>query len=288
MKNYPHPSKNPDQVAQCATLAMLLELSSSPKPGNVDRCHDSSDLTFQHFLVSATTAHPVFRKAAAGGGSIGRLLLEGVQSWREWSLPGNTHFGSLVLMIPLALAAGRGGSLEEELPRVLEESTPHDALNFYRAFELAEVRVAEVERFSLRDYSSRERLLRESKSLLDLMRLSSGHDLIAMEWATSYLRCFQLAARLAEITSEYGLNRGIVRIYLEALSAQADSLVTTKFGEERSKEVSRRAKEALEDDSLEAARLLDIELLEADINPGSTADLIAASLFIALLRGLRF
>jgi triphosphoribosyl-dephospho-CoA synthase len=282
MKNHP------DQIAQCATLAMLLELSCSPKPGNVDRCHDYSDVSFQHFLASAVAVHPVFRKAATGGNGVGQLLLEAVRSWRHWGLRGNTHFGSLVLMIPLAQAAGRGGSLVEELPRVLEESTAQDALDFYRAFELADARVAEVEKFSLRDYSSRDLLLRERKTLLDLMRLSEGHDLIAREWATDYLRCFQLAHRLEETTSEYGLNPGIVRTFLEALSAEADSLVTTKFGAEKSREVSRKAREALEDETLGAARLLDIELLEEDINPGSTADLIAASLFIALLRGLRF
>jgi triphosphoribosyl-dephospho-CoA synthase len=36
------------------------------------------------------------------------------------------------------------------------------------------------------------------------------------------------------------------------------------------------------------AHELDRDLLARDINPGSTADLIAASLFISLLRGLRF
>jgi triphosphoribosyl-dephospho-CoA synthase len=288
MKNHPDQMNHPDHIAQCATLAMLLELSCSPKPGNVDRCHDSSDVSFQHFLVSAVAVHPVFCKAATGGNGVGQLLLEAVQSWRDWSLRGNTHFGSLVLMMPLALAACRAGSLEEELPRVLEESTVQDAQDFYRAFKLAEARVAEVEEFSLRDHSSRDRLLRERKTLLDLMRLSEGHDLIAREWATSYQRCFQLANRLDETTSKYGLNQAVVRTFLEALSAEADSLVTTKFGAEKSGEVSRKAREALEDETLEAARLLDIELLEADINPGSTADLIAASLFIALLRGLRF
>jgi triphosphoribosyl-dephospho-CoA synthase len=279
---------HPDQIAQCATLAMLLELSCSPKPGNVDRCHDFSDLSFQHFVASAVAVHPVFRRAAAEGGGVGRLLLEAVQSWGEWSLRGNTHFGSLVLMMPLALAAGRGGSLEEGLARVMEESSAQDALDFYRAFQLAEARVAEVEEFSLLDSSSRDRLLRDGKTLLDLMHLSKGHDLIAREWSTSYQRCFQLAGRLEETTSMYGLNQGIVRVFLEALSAEADSLVTAKFGEEMSREISRKAGLALEDETLQAARLLDIELLEADINPGSTADLIAASLFIALLRGMRF
>jgi len=53
-------------------------------------------------------------------------------------------------------------------------------------------------------------------------------------------------------------------------------------------QVSERAGEALLDATLGKAHELDHDLLEQDINPGSTADLIAASLFISILRGLRF
>jgi triphosphoribosyl-dephospho-CoA synthetase len=44
----------------------------------------------------------------------------------------------------------------------------------------------------------------------------------------------------------------------------------------------------LEDETLLSAIKLDGELLDEYVNPGSTADLIAASLLICLLRGLRF
>src|SRR5512136_1209499 len=119
---------NPERVAQCAVLAMLFELSSSPKPGNVDRCHDFSDIGFSHFLASAVSAYTVFEKAGSGKGCFGEFLLEAVKSWSYWKLPGNTHFGSLVLMMPLAIAAGRPGSLRNNLISVLEESTVDDAL----------------------------------------------------------------------------------------------------------------------------------------------------------------
>jgi len=69
---------SPDHVAQCAELAMLFELSSSPKPGNVDRCHDFSDIGFHQFLVSAVSSYPVFRKAALGQRSVGSLI------WKEY------------------------------------------------------------------------------------------------------------------------------------------------------------------------------------------------------------
>lgn len=284
-------SLDPDYIAQCAQAAMVLELSSSPKPGNVDRCHDFKDATFQQFLVSAVSAYPVYRKAAAGGGRIGQLLIEAVGSWRSWNIPGNTHFGTLVLMIPLTIAAGRCESpdrLRVELTGILKETNVNDAVDFYTAFERAKARVADVPQFSLKDPAWREKLHNHGNTLLDLMNLSRGHDMIAREWSDGYLRSFDLADRLTVRGRSHGLSEGVVRVYLEALSEEPDSLVAAKFGEKKAKEVSLRAKQALEDETLLTARKLDRELLEEDVNPGSTADLIAASLFISLLRGLRF
>ena len=279
---------NPERVAQCAVLAMLFELSSSPKPGNVDRCHDFSDIGFHHFLTSAVSAYPVFRKAANGRGSLGSLILEGVEAWQTWNLSSNTHFGSLVLMIPLAIAATKPGELHSELRRVLEKTTVIDAIDFYGAFEKAKARVAEVDSFSLNDRNWQETVQESGKTLLELMRLSSKHDIVAREWSTNYERSFLLADRLVEQISRWGQNDGVVRTFLEALAEVPDSLICAKFGAETAQRVSQRAGEALLDDTLGLAQELDRSLLAEDINPGSTADLIAASLFISLLRGLRF
>jgi triphosphoribosyl-dephospho-CoA synthase len=284
-------SMSPDCVAQCAELAMLLELSSSPKPGNVDRCHDFSEIKFSDFQTSAVSAYPVFRRAARGGGSVGSLILAGVQAWGSWNLHSNTHFGSLALMIPLACAAGSwmsGRDLKDELAQVLQQSSVEDAVDFYRAFLLAGARVADVNEFSLKDPDSEKRLRLDGRTLLDLMLLSQDHDLIAREWSTDFKRSFLLADRLAERICESGPNDGIVLTFLEALHEVPDSLICAKFGAEKAGQVSMRAGEAMRDPTLETARKMDIELLDEDINPGSTADLIAASLFISLLRGLRF
>jgi triphosphoribosyl-dephospho-CoA synthase len=279
---------NSERVAQCAVLAMLFELSSSPKPGNVDRCHDFSDIGFHHFLTSALSAYPVFRKAAIGGESVGSLILEGVEAWQTWFLSSNTHFGSLVLMIPIAIAAGKPGELHRELADVLQKTTVSDAVDFYSAFEKAKARVAEVDSFSLKD-KNWEKAVRESgKTLIELMRLSSKHDIVAREWSTNYERSFLLAKRLDEQICKWGQNDGVVKTFLEALAEVPDSLICAKFGEETARQVSRRAGEALLDDTLGKAHELDRDLRAQDINPGSTADLIAASLFISLLRGLRF
>jgi triphosphoribosyl-dephospho-CoA synthase len=279
---------SPDRIAQCAQLAMLFELSSSPKPGNVDRCHDFTDINFQHFIASAVCSYPVFRDAASMQSSFGKYLLQGVYAWKEWNIPGNTHFGSLVLMIPLAMAARRPGYLRDELSAVLAKTSIEDAVDFYRAFEMAGARVVDVEKFCLRDPDSMNDLRREGRPLLDLMRLSQGHDLIAREWSTGYSRSFHLAEDMYSEIEALGISQGVARSYLQALSEEPDSLVRAKFGLAVAEQVSLWAKEALQDETLEAARSLDRELLEKDINPGSTADLVAAALFICLLKGLRF
>ncbi|MCJ7444211.1 MAG: triphosphoribosyl-dephospho-CoA synthase [Methanotrichaceae archaeon] len=279
---------NPDHIAQCAQLAILLELSSGPKPGNVDRCHDFGDIGFSHFVASAVSAYPTFRKAASGDGRLGELLWEAAMAWNEWRLPGNTHFGSLVLMMPLAVAAGKPGSFRNNVTSVLEESTTDDAIYFYRAFDMIKARVADVMEYDLKDPEALEKLKRDSKTLLDLMHLSKDHDLIAGEWSAGYERCFQLAELIARNVSIFGLNEGVVRTYLQALADVPDSLVRTKFGIRKAQEISLRAKIALEDRSLIKAEELDRELLNEDANPGATADIIAASLFIAFLNGLRF
>lgn len=285
-----------ERIAQLAVAAMLIELSSDPKPGNVDRCHDFSDIGFRHFVVSAVSAYPIFRKAASGQEGIGQLLLEGVRAWRDWDITTNTHFGSLVLMLPLAAAAGkavdraadRAGDLRTELTEVLEKTTVVDAADFYSAFALAGARVEDVEDFSLKDPGAAARLKEQGKTLLDLMHLSKGHDLIAREWSTNYERSFHLADLIAEMVAKYGQNDGVVRTYLTALAELPDSLVRAKFGLDKANEVSMMARRALEDETLASARDMDRELLADDVNPGSTADLIAAALFISLLKGLRF
>jgi len=282
---------NPDHIAQAAQLAMLIELSSNPKPGNVDRGHDYDDIGFHHFLVSAVSAYPVFRKAASGNGSQGELILDAVSSWSRWHLEDNTHFGSLTLLMPLSEAAGKTGDLRGALRQVLNDTTVEDAVNFYAAFDLAGARVADVADLSLKDPRSAEKVRQSGETLLDLMRRSQDHDMVAREWANGFERSFRLSDVLTYKVKMHGLNDGVVLTYLETLAEEPDSLVRSKFGREKAEEVSRRAGAAIGhgvEETLRRAEELDRALIEEDVNPGSSADLIAAALFIALVKGMKF
>ena len=98
-----------------------------------------------------------------------------------------------------------------------------------------------------------------------------------------------------------GINEAIVYTFLKLLSRHRDTFIQTKFDKDTADYVSSRAGEILsawEKPSghmtrdfaslLPAVQEFDHELLKKRINPGSTADIIIAGLFIALLGGLRF
>ena len=95
-----------DYIARSAQLALLLEVSAYPKPGNVDRTHNFRDTSYEHFIASSVAVYPVLREAAVGDRGVGELVRMGVEESMLWQRGGNTHFGALLLLMPLAMAAG--------------------------------------------------------------------------------------------------------------------------------------------------------------------------------------
>lgn len=81
---------NEDDVARSAQLALLLEVSAYPKPGNVDRTHDFINTSYEHFLASSVALYLVLREAAVRGREIevdigiGELVRRGVEESAAW------------------------------------------------------------------------------------------------------------------------------------------------------------------------------------------------------------
>ena len=65
----PMPTRH-DEIAAALELALLLEVSAYPKPGNVHRTRDFENTRFEHFLASAVALGPHFRLAALRGSKI--------------------------------------------------------------------------------------------------------------------------------------------------------------------------------------------------------------------------
>ena len=285
-----------DRVARSAQLALLLEVSAYPKPGNVDRTHDFVDTSYEHFLASSVAVYPVLREAAVRKGrGVGELIRKGVEESVKWQHGGNTHFGALLLLIPLAMAAGASDDcatpvLRSKASEIVRNTDVEDAIELYRAFPMAKVRVRrDVAELDVMNEASIEEIRNRQLSLFDILSISAPYDLVSRELVGGFEKSFRYAALIADFRDKrLRLNDAITHAYLNLLAEEEDTFVKMKFGADKSRYVKERAR-GIVDRGYRRGELeeFDHELIKAGINPGSSADLIAAALFIAILQGLK-
>ncbi|OFV67952.1 MAG: Triphosphoribosyl-dephospho-CoA synthetase [Candidatus Syntrophoarchaeum caldarius] len=275
------PESDPDLIAQAAQLAMLLEVSASPKAGNVDRCHDYPDTRYEDFLASSVAVYPVFRKAALKDTGVGKLIFEAVEASKRWHTGGNTHFGAFILLIPLVMAGG----VQDLAKEIVRGTGWQDAIDFYRAFAIAGVRVGKVNDLNLGSQESLDRIREEKITLFDIFKISSSYDSVSAEWINGFERSFKYAWIVGTNVREYGMNDGIVLTFMQLLAEYPDTFIAMKSGNETALDISATASKLACEFDLDKIRSFDEELIERGINPGATADMIIASIFIALIKG---
>jgi triphosphoribosyl-dephospho-CoA synthase len=271
-----------EEVARLVQAACLLEVSA-PKPGNVSRRRDFDDARFEDFLLSAAAIGPAF--AGAAGAPVGEIVLKAVEDTRR-AVSTNTNLGIVLLLAPLArAAAGGSGGLRDRLSRVLADLTVEDARAVYAAIRLAAPGgLGRAEAQDVRD--------EPSLTLRGAMALAADRDTIAREYVTDYDVTFGIAvpALQRERTAGGGWSDAVQAAYLETLARVPDTLIARKEGVAAARAVSDRAREVLgagpagSAERTRATDAFDVELSGPGHrrNPGATADVMAAALFVAL------
>ncbi len=273
-----------------AQLALLLEVSGTPKLGNVDRHRDLGDLRFEQFMAGAVGARRGLQKVVDGA-PVGTAFEQAVDGMATQT-GGNTQFGCLLLLVPLIKAAVEESLTPEGVQSVVESTTIEDAVAFYTAFEHVDVAVdeppPEADALDVRRGSDAAETLRDrGLTLYEIMELSADPDGRlgdgnAREWVSGFERTFRAADAL--LADEGPVVDRTARVFLDLLADEPDTLVAINHGEQVAREVSDRA--AAVDGDLAAAEALADEFVESGYNPGTTADITAAALFVALQRGL--
>ena len=271
--------------AENGQLALLLEVAGTPKPGNVDRERDYEDLRFEHFLAGAVGAYAGLR-AAADGAPIGAAFESAIEGMSGQS-GGNTQFGALLVTVPLVRAAAAGRLTPDGVTETVEATTVADACAFYEAFEYVDVAVEDppegLDPLDVRrGAAATDALRKRGATLYDVMALSADRDGVAAEWCSGFERSFEAAAWLLEDGGP--IYRRASRAFLRLLAAEPDTFVATRNGEAATEEATRRAQAVLDGEA--DAESLAEEFVARDINPGTTADITAGALFVALERGL--
>jgi len=272
-------------AARNAELALLLEVAGTPKPGNVDRDRDHPDLHFDHFLAGAVGATPGLR-LAGGDAPLGAAFERAVGGMSQ-QRGGNTQFGALLALCPLVRAASRDALTPEGVERVVAETTVEDACSFYRAFDHVGVAVddppAGMAELDVRRGSGAIPAVRDrGLTLADLMAESAPGDGVAAEWTDGYPRTFRAAERI--VADEGPVSERGARAFVHLLAEREDRFVATTSDAAAATEATERARAVLAGE--EDAAALAEEFVDRGINPGTTADLTAAALFVALERGV--
>jgi triphosphoribosyl-dephospho-CoA synthase len=200
---------------------------------------------------------------------------------------GNTQFGALLLIVPLVRTAARGDLSRAGASEVVEATTVADAADFYRAFDHVDVAVddppPDMGDLDVRLGSDAVPAI-ESRgiTLREVMERSADRDGIAREWTGGFERTFAAARGIED--REGPVPDRAADVFLELLAEEPDTFVATRHDEATAAEASERARAALDRDV--TPETLAEELVAAGINPGTTADLVAGGLYVALERGV--
>ena len=274
------------RVVTAAQLACLLE-ATAPKPGNVHPGRGFCDATYEDYLASAAAIGGPFTGVGERPlGSTVRLAIEATRCWTT----SNTNLGIVLLLAPLARAAlsawGRRVDLREAVRSVLASTTVDDAREVYAAIRRAAP--AGLGRVDDQDVAGEP-----TKSLVEVMQLAAVRDGIAREYATGFEATFETAAPALRRARIDGLtwSDAIVETFLTLLAVTRDTHVARRAGDEVAAAVSRRARDVLaaggvrSEDGRRAIDDMDRALRDPHhaANPGTTADLMAAAVFVVLI-----
>lgn len=293
-------------VGRLAELACLLEVAA-PKPGNVHRSADFEDATLEDFLASAVALGQIIDECK--NEPLGTTILHGVQRTKDMTGT-NTNLGMILLFVPLAktaeefvwaddgheLLAGMLPSIRLQLANLTVEDTEQ----VFRAIRIANPSgLGTVGEYDVSENTDGEP---DPPDLLTVMQAAADRDLIAKQYANGFEQVFQDGVELLLAGKRHfsTTSQAIVYAHVALMARYPDSLIGRKCGIETAEHSQMLAKKAIKCLAKDQASSVPAEQIEAfwgavgelDFwlrsdghrrNPGTTADLIAASLFVLLV-----
>lgn len=270
-------------LADQLRAACILECTA-PKPGNVFPGASFVDVSYTDFLASAEAIAPVLARSKETGAGV--AIREGVLATLT-AVGTNTNLGMLLLLAPLA-AIPTGTSCADGIATVLQQLDMHQTGCIYDAIRLAQPGgLGEV---AANDVSRPPEI-----PIVEAMALTP-HDRIAWQYTHDFADVLVLGRERFLLAIHQGLDwsTALVRVHVEFIARQSDSLILRKCGMKTAAEAQNFAQRVLADWPMHAfipGNLLQQfdSWLRSDghrRNPGTTADLLAAMLFAMMRDGV--
>lgn len=268
----------------------IVQEATARKAGNVHPEAGFDDMNYTTFIAAATAIGESIDRAIER--PLGELVLECTVAM-GLAVGVNTGLGTILLIAPLVQCDHAWRGFREELLQnswtgnraieFLEATTCQDSKGIYRA-------IAECQPGGLGSKEQLDVLGPPPDSILTAMRMASAWDDVALQYCNGYLEVAHYARRLTSPNYRtLSLSDAVRLLQLEILSERVDSLIVRKWGLSVGRRVQQEAHAVLRSAAY-GSELFEQQWSRFDaslrvdghrMNPGTSADLIAAALYIA-------
>lgn len=287
---------NADEIAKIAQIASALEVSGYPKPGNVHRTRNYDDMAFEDFLISGIVIGDTIREACTNvdvkNPQLGKYILQAVGETDGW-IKNNTNLGIVMMLMPIAVASAVSDSFEdirENIKLLMSNTSVDDACDLYDAINIADAGgMGAQDEYDVASDDAKRELRENNQSMFDVLKISAPWDMIAREMTDDMPAVFEVGYPVYhKLKQEKSQNEACILTFLTILSHIPDTLISRKYGSDEALKISMMTRDVLKlegsEDFMDMVKEFDDYLFENHYNPGTTADLTAASIFVSYLK----
>lgn len=251
------------------------------KPGNVNLLSPHKDTKAQDYLDSATlSSKELFNQ----NHSLGKRILESVKVTRS-QVNVNTNLGIILLCAPVIQSYIDFNALDlrDCIKKTLSATSVKDTHDLCAAINISSPG-------GLGDSDMYDTVSYPNASIKQIMDYSREYDRISYQYSHNFTDIFDfIIPKLEFLNQRYkSLDISLSLLFIEILAKIPDSHISRKFGDKIAKKTSNNAYDLLKildrehdpDYLAKALNNLDYEYKKKGINPGTTADLLVASLMI--------
>lgn len=287
---------NANEIAKIAQIASALEVSGYPKPGNVHRTRDYDDMEFEDFVISGIVIGDTIREACADvdveNPELGKYILQAVAETDRW-IKNNTNLGIVMMTTPIAVAAAISDSFDdirENIKLLMGNTSVDDACALYDAINIADAGgMGDQDEYDVASDNAKQELRDNNQTMYDVLKISVPWDMLAREMTSDMPAVFEIGyPTYHKLREEKTKNEACLLTFLTILSHVPDTLISRKYGDEEALKISLMTRDLLKmrdsPDFMDTVKEFDDYLYDNKYNPGTTADLTAASIFVSYLK----
>lgn len=271
-----------EYIAARAYMALQAEVTSTPKPGLVDRENQGAhkDMDLRHFFVSANTLRPFFCRLAQEGfrrrddlpqdafAAIRSIGIEAEQAMRKATGGVNTHKGAIFTLGLICAALGRLDPAQWQADKILSECA------------------AMTQGITARDFAG---ITRDSATTAgQTLYVRYGITGVRGQAESGFPAIAQVGLPTLKKGIEAGLslNDAACCVLIHLICATEDTNMIHRGGMEKWKATQQQLRQLLKATpfpSPDTLRKLNGEFIKDNLSPGGSADLLAATLFLYFL-----